>query len=110
MENHRACRINEWSCLVEKDEINEIINKTNSFFGNMDDDADIVAFGLSQLVELGYDFTDPFPNLDLRKKFYSHGWNGVGGHSVWVKQGNGKSIYDRDKIKKLINKEFDFLY
>ena len=96
--NHLACRINEWSALVKVETEREIVDKYRVFFGNYEDDGDIAAYWFKMIVTKGYKFKDPLPSEELRSKYYTHGWNGHSGHSVWVDQGGGKTVYNGETI------------
>jgi len=109
----RACRINEWCMMLDVNRAKEITEKSRSFIGNMYPHSDTGAYWFGMAVNLGYKFTDPFPigvtiNGETRKDYYQHQWQGHSGHSVWVDQGQGKAIYDRQMIVDLIAKEFNF--
>lgn len=104
--NHLACRINEWSALVKVETEKFIADKYNVFFGNYEDDGDIACYWFKMIVKYGYKFTDPLPTKELRSKYYTHGWNGHSGHSVWVDQGGGRVVYNAEEILKLMELNF----
>ena len=101
-----ACRINEWCCMVDVAKANELTQKSRVFFGNMYPHSDTAAYWFVQGIKLGYKFTDPL--LNKSKEYYEHAWQGFSGHSVWVNQGQGQAIYDKQGIIELIEKEFGF--
>lgn len=103
---NRACRINEWSCLVSVGAAREILQKERVFFGNYDDSGDVGAYWLDRAISLGYSFGDPFPDFEARLEYYVHGWQGHTGHSVWVDQGGGKYTYNRELILKRMKERF----
>lgn len=102
-----ACRINEWSALINVSAAKEIQTKHRIFFGNYDDQGDLSAYWFSKIVEEGFDFDDPV-NQNLKDEFYLHWEDGKTGHSVWVDQGKGKSTYDTDLIRKGLLDQFNF--
>lgn len=104
--NKYACRINEWSALVNVKTEKEIAKKYKIFFGHYYSTADVGAYYYKVLVEKSYKVTDPLPSLDLRKKYYTHMWFGKSGHSVWVDQGTGKVAYQGEYIRKKIYEDF----
>ncbi len=81
----RACRINEWCCMIRTSAAHEITNKENCFFGNYDDFGDVGAYWFEQAVKHGYRFCDPLPKKSLRDSYYTHCWQGHAGH-VWTGQ------------------------
>lgn len=101
-----ACRINEWCCMLDVAKAKELTEKSRVFFGNMYPHSDTAAYWFVQGVKLGYKFTDPL--LEDKGQYYQHAWQGFSGHSVWVNQGQGQSVYDKQGIIKLIEKEFGF--
>jgi hypothetical protein len=108
-EKHKwACRINEWSCLVDTHVAKEIMKLDKIYFGNYDDDGDVAAYWFSRVVQRGYSFGDPLPTKELRDKFYLHWEDGVTGHSAWVDQGDGKNKYQPQVFKQRVNDEFGY--
>lgn len=103
-----ACRINEWLALIDVKAARDISNRENIFFGNYDDDGDIGAFWFSRLHALGYNFSDPFIDIDERDNYYIHWDGGITGHSAWVDQGSGKNKYNPDFMASKILQEFDY--
>lgn len=101
------CRINEWSCLVKVSTEQEIIKKHKIFFGNSDG-GDIAVYWFKLLIHNNYTFTDPLINNSEKQKYYTHGWFGRSGHSVWEDQndGKGKSSYEPQKIIKKTIEDF----
>ncbi len=104
-----ACRINEWSALLKVTAAKQIAQKHKVFFGNYDDRADLSAFWFSKLVEEGMTFIDPLAGKD-KSTFYLHWEDGKTGHSVWVDQGIGKSMYDHLKLRTALREQFGFDY
>jgi len=101
----RACRINEWCCMINIEAAKFITDRERCFFGNYDDDGDVGAYWFEQVIKHGYDFSDPLPALEQRNKYYSHPWQGHSGHSVWQEQDGKKNVYNREfVIKKMIER------
>ena len=103
-QHRRACRINEWSCMLD-------VKKTRSIkccFGNYVDDEDVGAYWFEQIIKAGYDFCDPLPLQQDRSKYYIHCWQGHSGHSVWVDQGSGIHKYQKDMINKKLLDDFGY--
>ena len=103
-----ACRINEWCCMVDVAKANTLTEQSRAFFFFIYPHSDTAAYWFALGVKLGYKFDDPL--LDNRKEYYQHAWQGFSGHSVWVNQGQGKSVYDKQGIIDLIEKEFGFIW
>ena len=101
-----ACRINEWSALINIKAEKDILKKSKVFFGNYYPDSDIGALWFTKIPEYGFQFYDPLPTFEQRKEYYEHGWNGRSGHSVWVDQGDGKSNYSSSYVLDCMEKEF----
>ena len=102
----RDCRINEWCCLIDVDVARSIAQKYNVYFGNYQSGGDVGAYWFDTIVKLNYEFDDPV--AECRDEYYLHCWQGHSGHSVWVDQGQGKSIYDRQMIIDKLIKDFNF--
>lgn len=100
----RACRINEWSCMIDV----EKTRKLKVCFGNFVDNGDTGAYWFETIVKRGYDFCDPHPTWDERNKYYRHCWQGHSGHSVWVDQGMGISKYQKDMINQKLLDDFNY--
>ena len=104
------CRINEWSCLVDVEKLRTVSETARCFFGNYYPRADIGAYIFCKGIQQGYTIHDPLTTQSERKKYYDHPWQGFSGHSVWVDQGRGKSVYDKQMIIDLMKAEFNFNY
>jgi hypothetical protein len=102
----RACRINEWCCLLSVEAAVNILKTERVFFGNYDDNGDIGAYWFERAIALGYSFGDPFPDFQDRLKYYVHGWQEFSGHSVWVDQGCGKSTYNKHLIEQRMQEKY----
>lgn len=101
----RACRINEWCCLINVEAVKCITEKERCFFGNYDDDGDVGAYWFEQVVKHGYNFVDPLPTYEERNKYYRHPWQGHSGHSVWQEQDGNMNVYNREfVIKRMIER------
>jgi len=100
------CRINEWCCMVDVAKANEITQKSRAFFGNMYPHSDTAAYWFAEGIKYGLKFNDPI--INKHREYYNHGWQGFSGHSVWVNQGQGQSVYDPQMIIAQIEKEFGF--
>lgn len=103
-----ACRINEWSALLDVQAAHDIAQRDKVFFGNFDANGDVSAYWFSRAVAAGYGFDDPLPTQVMRDRYYKHWEGGITGHSAWVDQGKGKSIYDGQHIKKRLDQEFGY--
>lgn len=103
-----ACRVNEWSAMVNVAIAREISNSEHVFFGNYDADGDIAAYWFSRLVAGGYHFDDPLPTKYQRDAYYIHWDGGVTGHSVWADQGQGRTRYDAQAYRKKLRQEFGY--
>ncbi len=105
--NRWPCRINEWCCLLSVQAAKTIEAKYDVLFGNYENGGDIGAywFYLAHIESMG--FSDPLPDINLRSEYYIHA-DGGSGHSVWVDQGDGKKVYDANKIKSMLLDEFGF--
>jgi len=104
----RACRINEWSALISVAAAKNITEKHSIFFGNYDEEGDIGAYWFDLAIKEGFQFDDPV--VHNRDEYYRHPDNGKSGHSVWVDQGSGKSIYRPDLLRKRLFDEFKFCW
>ncbi|MBJ6802444.1 hypothetical protein [Geomonas propionica] len=102
----RACRINEWSCMVSTRAARDIAERERAFFGNYDDFGDVGAYWFDRAIALGYSFADPITDSDEKLKFYLHGWQGHSGHAVWVNQGDGKVQYQNSLIEQRMQEKF----
>lgn len=108
-EKHKwACRINEWSCLLNVEIAKEIFLHDRVFFGNYDDDGDVAAYWFSRLIKRGFGFSDPLPSKLKRDDYYTHWEDGNTGHSAWVDQGVGKKLYNSDIFVKRLKEEFGY--
>jgi len=103
-----ACRINEWCALISVDAAKEMDKKNHILYGNYDNNGDIGAYWLAVAIENGFNFSDPLPTPNERKKYYIHGYEGNAGHSVWVNQGSGKRDYPKNEIRKKLLIDFSF--
>lgn len=103
-----ACRINEWSALLRVKVARKLTETEQIFFGNYDDNGDVSAYWFSRVLASGYHFDDPLPILIERDKYYRHWEGGITGHSAWVDQGNGKNLYDPEKVKNRLSKEYSY--
>ncbi|MBQ8465856.1 MAG: hypothetical protein IJ545_07605 [Alphaproteobacteria bacterium] len=101
-----ACRVNEWCCMLNVKQANEVTEKTRAFFGNTYSHADTGAYWFAEAVRRGYKFADPL--LEKRDAYYKHQWQGYTGTSVWEDQGSGKAVYNRQQIIDLMKSEFNF--
>lgn len=106
----RNCRINEWCCLLDVDKTRKIQNEKGIYFGNYEGGGDVATYWFHEIIKLSYDFTDPVPNIEERKNYYLHWWQGHEGHSVWFDKGEGKSKYEKEFIIDCIKNEFNFDY
>ena len=111
-EGNWVCRVNEWSALVDVGMARQIARRTGVLFGNYYDGADCAAFWFKTGVRLGYRFDEPLaPDVlwagnDPRGRYYTHGWQGHSGHSVWQDQGHGLATYDAEGVKRRMREQF----
>lgn len=103
----RACRINEWCCMLNMQAVQALANE-NVFFGNCEDGGDTGAFWFAKAVASGWHFDDPFLR-SASERWFQHGWQGHPGHSIWVDHGTGKAEYDATTIRTRLQREFDFI-
>lgn len=113
----RACRINEWCCMVDVAKCKDVTERKRCFFGNMYKNSDTAAFWFGKMVECGYDFADPLASDALpdqlspcpeHEEYYIHAWQGHTGHSVWADQGTGITAYNKQEVIDLIKSQFGF--
>jgi GT2 family glycosyltransferase len=104
----RACRINEWCCLINVKTAKKIAKQHACYFGNHEDGGDTAAYWFDKIMKLGYAFTDPLPSQDLRDHYYQHCWQGHSGHSVWEEQAGIKNVYQKEKIRLCLKEEFGY--
>ena len=102
--SNRNCRINEWCCLINVEIAKEIENKYGIYFGNYEAGGDVGTYWFEKIIKLGYDFTDPLPKPEKRKKYYLHWWQGHQGHQVWLETAKYQNKY----IKKCLLEEFNY--
>ena len=100
----RACRINEWCCMIDVPKARKIA----AHFGNYADGADVAAFWFGEIIKAGYAYLDPHPTPEEQSAYFLHCWQGHSGHSVWEDQGLGIKIYQKDMIKQRIKDEFGY--
>lgn len=105
-----ACRMNEWSSLINVQIAKDILKNHGVFFGNYDANGDIAAYWFYKVIEDGYKFDDPFPLKEQRESMYTHWENGVTGHSAWVDQGMGKTAYDAELHKRKLLEDFSYKF
>ena len=103
IKSRRACRINEWSCLVDAEVAKQIANEDAVFFGTYEDRGDIGAYWFDYIVKKGYSFSDPLCNK-RKQDYYQHCWQGFPGFSTEIYGGNNK--YDGEMIKTLIQERY----
>lgn len=102
--SNRHCRINEWCALVNVNIAKEIFDKYGIYFGNYEKGGDVGTYFFEKIIRLGYDFTDPLPTPQKRKKYYLHWWQGHQGHDIWRQTAE----YQREYIIKCLKDEFDY--
>ncbi|WP_096785026.1 glycosyltransferase family 2 protein [Rhodobacter sp. CZR27] len=103
----RACRINEWCCMIRVAAARELA-RDGIHFGNNEDGGDIGAYWFASAIARGWRFTDPF-RPDGSDPWFLHPWQGHSGRSVWADQGNGRKRYDAAMIRARIADEFGFV-
>jgi len=102
---HRwPCRINEWCCFVSLPKVKIIEEKYQVLFGGYDNHGDVAAYWFNLVIKENYDFED-ISTIEKKKELFLHA-DGGSGHSVWVDQGNGKSKYDPEHVKRKILEDF----
>jgi len=97
----RACRINEWCCMIRTSAAHTITRKESCFFGNYDDGGDVGAYWFEQAIKHGYRVCDPLPENNLREPYYKHAWQGHAGH-VWT----GQATYNPDFVLERTRERF----
>lgn len=107
---NRNCRINEWCCLIDVNKAKELAQKEGTYFGNYEGGGDVGTFWFDRIIKMGYKFIDPLPTKKERIKYYEHWWQGHMGHSVWVNQGQGIALYEKEYIIECLYKEFGYKY
>lgn len=101
---NRHCRINEWCCLIRVSVAKRLKDDYGIYFGNYEGGGDVGTYWFEKIIELGYDFLDPLPKFDNRKKYYLHWWQGYEGHDVWIKN----SVYKKEFVKKCLKEEYGY--
>lgn len=104
----RNCRINEWCCMLNVPIARSIGERHKIFFGNNEHGGDSGAYWFHRVIKCGYGICDPLPTVEKRIEYYQHCWQGHSGHSVWVNQGQGVTVYSADFIKECIKQEFGY--
>lgn len=107
--NRWPCRLNEWSVLISVDAAKKIEANEGVLFGNYENNGDVGAYWFATLVKAGFKFHDPYPDIESRRGRYLHA-DGGSGHSTWVNQGGGKSLYAPEKLRERLNSEFQFAW
>lgn len=103
-----ACRVNEWSALLNIKIARKITQQERVFFGNYDAKGDTAAYWFSLAVKNGFGFDDPLPTEAERANYYIHWDGGITGHSAWVDQGKGRSLYRADIMAAKLAKDFGY--
>lgn len=102
----RACRVNEWCCILRVSAARELA-RDHVFFGNKEAGGDTAAYWFAEAVRRGWRFADPFP-VPGRHRFFKHGWQGHAGNDVWKPRGQGGRDYARRKVRKRLRAEFGY--
>ncbi len=103
-----ACRVNEWSALLNVKIARQINEQERIFYGNYDAEGDTSAYWFSKVIKNGFGFDDPIPNEAKRMKYYIHWDGGITGHSAWVDQGKGRTLYNPDKMAAKLAADFGY--
>lgn len=102
----RACRINEWCCMIRIEAARELA-ASGIHFGNAEDGGDTGAYWFGEAIARGWSFADPF-QASGTAPWFIHGWQGHSGRSVWADQGAGRHSYDAGQIRRRLAQEFGF--
>jgi hypothetical protein len=102
----RACRINEWCCMIRTEAARQL-SRDGIHFGNAEDGGDTGAYWFGAAVARGWRFVDPFLNTPT-DRWYRHGWQGHAGHAVWADDPAHRRAYDVAMIRSRIQDEFAF--
>lgn len=100
----RNCRINEWCCLINVEIAKQLKNNYGIYFGNYEGGGDVGTYWFNKIIDLKYDFYDPYPNKEEKDKHYLHWWQGYEGHSVWVSD----QKYKKEYVEKCLEEEFNY--
>ena len=103
----RACRINEWCCMIRTGTARALA-ASGIHFGNAEDGGDTGAYWFGAALAQGWHFADPFQGSGTAPWFV-HGWQGHSGRSVWADQGAGRHSYDAAQILARLAAEFGFI-
>ena len=90
--------------MVSTSAASSIEKKYNVLFGGYDNHGDVAAYWFSLINGENFDFED-IASSDTKRKLFLHA-DGGSGHSVWVDQGDGKKVYDKNVVIKNIKYDF----
>ncbi|MFN3937897.1 MAG: hypothetical protein ACK4KW_09985 [Gemmobacter sp.] len=102
----RACRINEWCCMIRVEAARALAAEA-VHFGNAEDGGDTGAYWFAEAVARGWRFADPF-RPGGTDRWFAHGWQGHPGHAVWADQGQGRRTYNAAEVRARLAAEFGF--
>lgn len=102
----RACRINEWCCMIRTSAARDLAAE-GIHFGHAEDGGDTGAYWFAAAIARGWRFDDPFL-AGGTDRWFRHGWQGHTGRSVWADQGQGRRSYNVAQINDRLAAEFGF--
>ena len=102
----RACRVNEWCCVLRASAARELA-RDHVYFGNKEAGGDTAAYWFAEAVRRGWRFADPFLAPGHRS-FYVHAWQGHPGNDVWKPDGAGRRDYARREVRDRLRAQFGY--
>jgi hypothetical protein len=102
----RACRINEWCCMIRVAAARQLAAE-QVHFGNYQGGGDVGAYWFARAWARGWRFADPFLGR-WPHPWFLHGWQGHMGHSVWAEGDEGKVSYDAAAIRARLAAEYGY--
>jgi hypothetical protein len=102
----RACRINEWCCMVRTSAARDLA-QSGIHFGNSEGGGDTGAYWFGAAVSRGWRFADPFIGTHPFPVFH-HGWQGYMGHQVWSDRADARVPYRAEEVVARLWDEFGY--
>ena len=102
----RACRVNEWCCILRVSTVRELA-ADHHYFGNKEAGGDTAAYWFAEAVRRGWRFADPFLAPGVHN-FYRHAWQGHPGNDVWKPHGEGGRAYARREVLDRLRVQFGY--